>query len=136
MKLAGLFRSSWLVKQAAVGLLVGPLMAGYAVMNRVPQEAQLTHVVGVVETGKKAATKRRRGGEDVHYEFDVRSDTGKPFKLRVPSDDLSDQDMRAVLAAKVIEAKFDGASDVFRADGRWPPRADLHKHARPPTGHQ
>ena len=120
MDFLALVRYSKMVQYGLLAILAGIGMAGYGLLHQLPAEADLQTVSGVVEKATKVTTRRRRGGESVSYKLEVKGEKGEQLELTIPAAEISEIQVRAVLNAKAMSAKYDGESDVYvlTADGR------------------
>lgn len=120
MNLLSLVRYSKMVQYGMLAVLAGIGMAGYGLLHQLPAEADLQTVSGVVEKATRVTTKRRRGGESVSYKLEIKGDKGEQLELTIPAAEISEIQVRTVLNAKAMSAKYDGESDVYvlTADGK------------------
>lgn len=107
-------RSSWLVRLAAAGLVIGAGMIGYSVLSGPPARESLQTVEGTVTEASRTTRKSRRSGAITsYYEMTLKpADGGADLKLRVPSIEMAETDVRSIITRRV-KAEFDSEQDVY-----------------------
>lgn len=121
VKLVQLIKMSKLALWGLLAIVGGIGAFGYAKLHALPEEAQLQVVDGRIEKATKVTTRRRRSGESVSYEMVVKKvGDGTEIKLSMPAAEISEAQVRTVLNAQRMQAKFDAENDVYVlvADGR------------------
>lgn len=107
-------RSSWLVRLAAIGLIIGAGMIGYSMLSGPPSRESLQTVEGTVTEASRTTRKSRRSGSITsYYEMTLKpADGGADLKLRVPSIEMAETDVRSIITRRV-KAEFDSEQDVY-----------------------
>lgn len=121
MKLFQLIKMSRLALWGLLALVGGSGAFGYSKLHAIPEEAELQVVDGRIEKATKVTTRRRRGGESVSYEMVVKKvGDGTEIKLSMPAAEITEAQVRTVLNAQRMQARFDAENDVYVlvADGR------------------
>ncbi len=114
MKLIQLIKISRLALWGLLAIVGGIGAFGYGKLHEIPAEAQLQVVDGRVEKATKVTTKRRRGGESVRYEMVVRKvGDGSEITLSLPAAEISEMQVRTLLSAQRMQAKYDAENDVY-----------------------
>ena len=107
-------RQSWLVKLAILGLVIGAGMIGYSVLSGPPARESLQTVEGTITEASRTTRKSRRSGAITsYYEMTLKpADGGPDLKLRVPSIEMAESDVRSIITRRV-KAEFDSERDVY-----------------------
>jgi hypothetical protein len=107
-------RSSWLVRLAAIGLIIGAGMIGYSILSGPPSRESLQTVEGTITEASRTTRKSRRSGSITsYYEMTLKpADGGAELKLRVPSIEMAETDVRSIITRRV-KAEFDSEQDVY-----------------------
>lgn len=107
-------RSSQIVLLAAVGFAIGIGMLGYSVLSGPPSRDSLQTVEGTItEASRTTRRSRRTGSTTSYYEMKLKpADGGAELKLRVPSIEMAETDVRSIITRRV-KAEFDSEQDVY-----------------------
>jgi hypothetical protein len=107
-------RNSWLVMLAAAGLAVGAAMLIYSLISGPPTRDSLQKVEGqITEASRTTRKSRRTGSITAYYEMTLKpADGGPNLKLRVPSIEIAESDVRSLIT-RVVKAEFDTEQDVY-----------------------
>lgn len=111
--LIAIIRNSIIAKLGLVGLVVGIGFLGYSQIAKTPERADLQITEGRIESASRVTRKSRRTGTtSVHYELSMKPLQGEAFKLTVPSHQVGDMTVRAIIG-KTVRAEYDGDNEVM-----------------------
>lgn len=111
--LIAIIRNSIIAKLGLVGLVVGIGFVGYSQIAKVPERAELQVTEGRIESAARVTKKSRRTGTtSVHYELNMKPLQGEAFKLTVPSQQVGDNMVRAIIG-RTVRAEYDGDNEVM-----------------------
>jgi hypothetical protein len=105
---------SALLKYGLLGVAAGVGLAiwGFASDQSMPERAALQKIEGQIVKATQVTTKRKRGGESVRYELEVKGAGPEPIKLSIPQKEISEMQVRAIMPTRV-SAEFDAENDVY-----------------------
>jgi hypothetical protein len=105
---------STLLKYGLLGVAAGVGLAiwGFASDQSMPERAALQKIEGQIVKATQVTTKRKRGGESVRYELEVKGAGPDPIKLAIPQKEISEAQVRAIMPTRVA-AEFDAENDVY-----------------------
>jgi hypothetical protein len=109
-----LVKRSTLLKYGLLGMAAGVGLAvwGFASDQSMPERAALQKIEGEITKATQITTKRRRSGESVRYELEVKGAAPEPIKLSIPQREISEAQVRAILPTRIV-AEFDAENDVY-----------------------
>ncbi len=110
----GIARNSLIVLIAAGAIVIGAGMLGYSVLTGPPSRSSLQTVEGTItEASRVTRTSRRSGSTNAYYEMTLKRTGGaSDMKLRVPSIEMAEPDVRALIG-RPVRAELDSESDVY-----------------------
>jgi hypothetical protein len=109
-----LVERSAMLKYGLLGVAAGIGLAiwGFASDQSMPERAALQSIEGQITKATQITTKRKRGGESIRYELEVKGAAPEPIKLSIPQKEISEAQVRAILPTRV-KAEFDAENDVY-----------------------
>lgn len=111
--LIAIFRNSIIAKLGLLGLAAGIGFLGYSQLAKVPERSELQIAEARVESAVRVTKKNRRTGTtSVHYELNMKPLQGEAFKLSVPSHQVGDWAVRAMIG-RTVKAEYDGDGEVM-----------------------
>lgn len=107
-------RNSWIVKLAALAVVIGLGMVVYGTMSSPPARSKLQVVEGTIsEASRVTRRSRRTGSTSSYFELTMKPRTGaSDIKLRVPSIEIAESDVRSLIG-RPVKAEFDSEQDVY-----------------------
>ena len=106
-------RNSWVVMLAAAGIVIGAGMVGYSVLSAPPMRDGLLVVEGTITEASRVTRKSRRTGSVTsYYQMTLKPPGGAEIKLRVPSIEIAETDVRSLIN-RPVKAEFDSEQDVY-----------------------
>jgi hypothetical protein len=109
-----LVKRSTLLKYGLLGMAAGVGLAvwGFASDQSMPERAALQKVEGQITKATQITTKRKRGGESVRYQLEVKGAAPEPITITIPQKDISETQVRSLLPTRIV-AEFDAENDVY-----------------------
>jgi hypothetical protein len=109
-----LVKRSSLLKYGLLGIVAGIGLAGFGLASdqSMPERAALQKIEGQITKATQVTTKRKRGGESVRYQLEVKGAAAEPITITIPQKDISEAQVRSLLPTR-IAAEFDAENDVY-----------------------